>query len=281
MLALPFPAFDPVALDLGVFEIRWYALAYLAGFILGWAYAVRLARQSGIRPWPGELGDFLTWAVIGVIVGGRLGYVLFYNLPTYLDDPLGIFRTWDGGMSFHGGLVGVILAIWFHTRRKGYPPLQLADVVATVTPIGLLLGRIANFVNAELWGRPTDLPWAVVFPIPDRLEETFPEVGRHPSQLYEAFLEGAVLLVLLSLMARRPGIRRRPGLLTGTFLAGYGISRYLVEFVRQPDPQVGYLLWGTTTMGQLLSLPMIAIGIWLILRARSRPAVAEDPEPQA
>ena len=280
MFALPFPAFDPVALDLGVVQIRWYALAYLVGFVLGWAYAVRLARQASIRPWPGELGEFLTWGVIGVIVGGRLGYVLFYNLPAYLDDPLGIFRTWEGGMSFHGGLLGVILAIWFQSRRKGYHPLQLSDLVATVTPIGLLLGRIANFINAELWGRPSDLPWAVVFPIPDHLESDFPEVARHPSQLYEAFLEGAVLLVVLGLLARRTAIRRRPGLLTGVFLVGYGLSRYLVEFVRQPDPQLGDLLWGTTTMGQILSLPMIGFGIWLVLRARSRPPVAEDPEPQ-
>ena len=284
---IAFPVIDPIALQIGPIAIRWYALAYIAGLLGAWWYARRLLARPALWPAtgapysPADVDDFLTWATLGVIIGGRLGYVLFYDPATYLADPLSILYVWQGGMAFHGGLLGVIVAMVLFARSRGASLRSLFDIIAAGAPIGLFFGRLANFVNGELWGRPTDLPWAVVFPIPDHIEGTFPEVGRHPSQLYEAFLEGAVLLVVLGLMARRPGIRRRPGLLTGTFLAGYGISRYLVEFVRQPDPQIGYLLWGTTTMGQLLSLPMIAIGVWLILRARSRPAVTEDPEPQA
>lgn len=266
MYVLPFPIIDPVAIELGPIVIRWYALAYLTGFIAGWRYAVWLARRVPLRPDARDMDDYLVWAVVGTIIGGRLGYVLFYNLPYFIENPLDIFVTWRGGMAFHGGLLGVVAATLLFARRRRINPLAVGDLVAAAAPIGLFFGRLANFINGELYGRPSDLPWAMVFPTADGLP-------RHPSQLYEAVLEGLVLFVVLAVLARQPEIRRRPGLLSGIFLVGYGCFRFLVEFVREPDQELGILLGGAT-MGQLLSLPMVAIGLWLVVRAWSRPMTA-------
>ncbi|MGK9234443.1 prolipoprotein diacylglyceryl transferase [Inquilinus limosus] len=266
--------FDPVALQIGPVAIRWYALAYIAGFLLGWRYALWLTRRTTLPPDRLALDDFLTWAVVGTILGGRLGYVLFYNLDEYLKEPLSILEIWHGGMSFHGGFLGVTAAIILFAWRRGFSPLLLGDVVAAAAPIGLFFGRIANFVNGELWGRVTDVPWGMVFP------NAGPE-PRHPSQLYEAGLEGLLLFLILLPLAANPRIRAKPGLVLGVFAIGYGLSRFLVEFVRQPDAQLGFL-WLGATMGQLLSLPMIAAGIVVVLWAARRPAVeAPAPSPTA
>ncbi|KAA0686148.1 prolipoprotein diacylglyceryl transferase [Azospirillum brasilense] len=263
MLSVPFPIIDPVAIEIGPIVVRWYALAYLAGFLLGWRYCMRLARTTDRPPSPQDIDDFLTWAVIGVILGGRLGYVLFYNLPYYLEQPLDALKVWQGGMSFHGGLLGVIVAIVAFSWRRGLAPLALGDLIACAAPIGLFFGRIANFINGELFGRVTDVPWAIMFP------RGGPE-PRHPSQLYEAVLEGLVLFVVLAILVWIPSVRNRTGLLTGVFLAGYGIARIAVEFFREPDPQLGFLFAGAT-MGQLLSVPLVAVGIGLIAFALANP----------
>ncbi len=273
MLAIAFPAIDPVAIEIGPLVIRWYALAYLVGIIAGWRYAVHLARLDDRRPNGGDLDDFLTWAILGIILGGRLGYVLFYKPEVYLQNPLGILAVWEGGMSFHGGLLGVVTAIVVFAYRRGIPVLALADLVACVAPIGLFLGRIANFINGELWGRVTDVPWAVVFPHAG-------DLPRHPSQLYEAFLEGLVLLVILAVLAQKLSIRRRPGVLTGVFLIGYGLSRITVEMFREPDAHLGFIVGGIT-MGQILSLPMLVLALFLILRARAATPAARGAERQA
>jgi phosphatidylglycerol:prolipoprotein diacylglycerol transferase len=268
VLAIPFPTvFDPIAVEIGPIAIHWYALAYIVGFVLGWRYCRRLAGVVGFRPSAEDFDDFLAWAIIGTIIGGRLGYVFFYNAEFYLANPGDILKTWQGGMAFHGGLLGVIAAMLLFAWRRGFGVFGLSDLVAAAAPIGLFLGRVANFVNGELWGRTTDLPWGVVFP-------TGGPEPRHPSQLYEAILEGLVLFVVLWLLARRPDIRRRPGIVTGVFLIGYGLARFLVEFVRQPDPQLGFL-WLGATMGQILSLPMILGGAAILAwAARRRPVEA-------
>jgi len=263
---LQFPAFDPVAFSIAGLAVRWYALAYLAGFVLGWRYCMRLVRNRAVEPLPKNYDDFLTWAVIGVVLGGRLGYVLVYNLPHYLAHPLEALETWQGGMSFHGGMVGVILAAWLYARRQKIPFWQFLDPVAAVTPIGLGLGRIANFVNGELFGRVTDVPWGMVFPRGG-------DLPRHPSQLYQAGMEGLLLFALLYLVTRRADWQGRPGLVSGVFLVGYGVARIVGECFRQPDAQLGFIMEGLT-MGQLLSLPMVLLGGWLIRRAlRVKPAV--------
>jgi phosphatidylglycerol:prolipoprotein diacylglycerol transferase len=262
-----FPNIDPVALQLGPLAIRWYALAYLAGFILGWRYCLWLARDAVRPPTARDFDDFLTWAVIGTILGGRLGEVLFYHPGYYFSHPAEILQIWHGGMSFHGGLLGVIAAILLYARRGGFSPLLLGDVVACAAPIGLFFGRIANFINGELWGRPTDVPWAVLFPDPRA-----GGVPRHPSQFYEAFLEGVVLFTVMAVLARRPALRARPGLLCGIFLIGYGIARSLGELFRDPDPPPVPL--GGLSMGQLLSLPMILVGIAFVVLATRRRAAA-------
>ncbi|MCB9946583.1 MAG: prolipoprotein diacylglyceryl transferase [Rhodospirillaceae bacterium] len=268
MLAIPFPVIDPVAISIGPVDIRWYALAYLVGFILGWRYCIRVARRSTLRPTGEEMDEFLTWAVIAVIVGGRLGFVLFYQPSYYLSHPLQILQVWEGGMSFHGGLIGVALAeILFAWRRKLHV-LSLADVVAAAVPIGLFFGRIANFINGELWGRPSDLPWAMVFSHPQA-----GDLPRHPSQLYEAFFEGLVLFLVLYPMVRSPALRRRPGIVAGTFLIGYGIFRFLAEFVRQPDAGLETLPLGMT-MGQWLSMPMMLVGAGFIAWALTHAPLA-------
>jgi phosphatidylglycerol---prolipoprotein diacylglyceryl transferase len=288
---IPFPDISPNLVSFELFGIeialRWYALAYIVGILFGWWIVLRAIRNP--RLWAGEppltaeqAERILTWIILGVILGGRLGYVLFYDLPTYLADPLQIVRVWEGGMSFHGGFAGVVIAaIWF-CRRERIPMLSMGDLLAIATPVGLMLGRLANFVNAELWGRPTDLPWGVIFP--GAAAQTCPQLvglcARHPSQLYQAALEGLLLALVLFWLAFRRGWFKRPGALMGVFLVGYGLARFVVEFVRQPDAQFvsegnpiglavqvgGYGL----TMGQLLSLPMIVIGLWFTFRAKGR-----------
>ena len=266
-LAIPFPAIDPVLIEIGPLAVRWYALAYIAGILLGWLYAGRLVADA--RLWDGpapltrtDLDDFVLWATLGVVAGGRLGYVLFYNLDAYLDDPLEALKIWHGGMSFHGGLIGVALAIFLFARLRGLPVLALADVAAAATPIGLFFGRVANFINGELFGRITTVPWGMVFP------NGGPE-PRHPSQLYEAGLEGIALFALLWIAVHRHGTLRRPGLTFGLFLIGYAVARILSEQFRMPDPQLGFL-FGGTTMGALLSVPMLLLGLAFVFYARRR-----------
>jgi phosphatidylglycerol:prolipoprotein diacylglycerol transferase len=288
---IPFPDISPNLFSFELFGIeialRWYALAYIVGILFGWWIVLRAIRTpklwAGDPPMTAEQAErLLTWIILGVILGGRLGYVLFYDLPTYLADPFQIVRVWEGGMAFHGGFLGVVVAaIWF-CRREQIPMLSMGDLLAIATPVGLMLGRLANFINAELWGRPTDLPWGVVFP--GAAAQTCPQLvglcARHPSQLYQAALEGLLLALVLFWLAFRKGWFRRPGALMGVFLVGYGFARFVVEFFRQPDAQfvsdgnpVGLALhwggWGLT-MGQLLSLPMIALGLWFVLRSRAQ-----------
>jgi phosphatidylglycerol---prolipoprotein diacylglyceryl transferase len=270
-LVLPFPQFDPIAISIGPFAIRWYALAYIVGIVLGWIYARKILRTE--RFWGGpapisvpQFDDYVLWVTLGIILGGRTGYVLFYNLPHFIAHPLEMFQLWQGGMSFHGGFLGCVVAVLLFGWRNKVPVLSLGDVTCAVATIGLLLGRLANFINGELWGRVTDVPWAFVFP-------TGGPLPRHPSQLYEAALEGVLLFVVLTLMVRR-GALRRPGLIIGTFAIGYGLARIFSEFFREPDPQLGFL-WGGLTMGMLLSLPMIAAGIAFVLWAVRRPRTSE------
>ena len=260
ILAILFPNIDPVAVHLGPLAIRWYALAYVVGLLIGWRYCLRLCVLSPHKITREQIDDFLFWAIIGVILGGRTGYVLFYNLPFYSEHPLEIFAVWRGGMSFHGGFLGVLVAVAAFTRNRKIPFVALSDIIAAAAPIGLFFGRIANFINGELYGRVTDVPWGVIFPAGG------PE-PRHPSQLYEAGLEGLLLFVLLWLMAYLGRGLERPGLLTGTFLAGYGLARIAAEYFRQPDVQIGFLAGGVT-MGQVLSVPLVIAGIWLIARAK-------------
>ncbi len=256
--AITFPRIDPIAISLGPLAIRWYALAYITGLLLGWWYCRWLAKRPPALLSARAIDDFLLWATLGVILGGRLGYILFYQFDYYLANPLQIVFIWRGGMSFHGGMLGVAAAIILFARKEKAPILALGDIVSTVVPIGLFLGRIANFVNAELIGRQTDLPWGVIFP-----GQTVP---RHPSQLYEAGLEGVLLLIVLFVLARAGGLERR-GQATGVFLIGYALSRTLVELVRQPDPQLGFIFSGIT-MGQILSVPMLLAGIALLTWSR-------------
>ena len=264
LAAIAFPAIDPVALQIGPLAIRWYALAYVAGIVLGWRLAMRLAARPGSPVRPQEVDDLVVWLTLGIVLGGRIGYVLFYNFHIYVEHPLAALRIWEGGMSFHGGLIGVILAVVLFARNRGIPLLALGDIVAAVVPIGLFFGRVANFINGELWGRPSDMPWAMIFPHDPE------QVLRHPSQLYQAGLEGILLFVLVMVLNAR-GIRRHMGALTGAFLMGYGLARITGEFFREPDAQLGFLAFGTT-MGQILSLPMVLIGLWLLATAKHRPA---------
>lgn len=263
-MALNFPDIDPVALSLGPLEIRWYALAYLVGFLGGWWYAKKLVSlgPEGARPNKDDIDNFIPWAVFGVILGGRIGYVLFYQAGMYLADPLEILKVWHGGMSFHGGALGVIIALFAFSARHKIPLLRLTDVVCACVPIGLFFGRIANFVNGELYGRASDAAWAVVFPRGGG-------VARHPSQLYEAFLEGLVLFAVLAFLMLSKKWRAHTGVVTGVFLGGYGFARFLVEFVREPDFHLGLFFFQSVSMGQILSVPMILAGVYIALR-RSR-----------
>lgn len=255
-MALNFPEIDPIAVHFTEgFGIRWYALAYLAGILGGWFYALRLVGDDR-RPNKADIENIVSWVVLGIILGGRLGYVLFYNFGEYIKEPWSALYLWEGGMSFHGGLVGVIAALVLYARKHSVPLLALGDVVAMVVPIGLFFGRIANFINGELFGRVSSMPWAVKFPHGGG-------VPRHPSQLYEAVLEGAVLFAVMFFLHRRKELRETPGVLSGVFIAGYGASRFIVEFFREPDLQIGYIL-KFFSLGQLLSLPMIIAGAYLI-----------------
>ncbi|MCF6444079.1 prolipoprotein diacylglyceryl transferase [Nereida sp. MMG025] len=288
--AIPFPDISPEIFSISIFgfefALRWYAMAYIVGIIIGWRIVVAALKRPAL--WPNSTSpmpasqaeDLLTWIVIGVIAGGRLGFVVFYRPLHYLQNPLEIPMIWTGGMSFHGGFIGVVLAVYIYSRRHKIPLWHLSDALAIAVAPAILLGRLSNFINAELWGRATDVPWAVIFP--GDLAQFCPEVAgacaRHPSQLYEAVLEGLLLGALLLYLAFRRGLLRRPMAATGIFFAGYGAARFCVEFFRQPDFQfrtddnpLGLALhiggYGFT-MGQLLSLPMIAIGLWLFLRSR-------------
>jgi phosphatidylglycerol:prolipoprotein diacylglycerol transferase len=287
---IPFPDISPEIFTIALFgmefSLRWYALAYIAGIVIGWRLVVAAVRRPHL--WPNgaapmdarAVEDLLTWVILGVILGGRLGFVLFYQPGYYLAHPLEILQVWQGGMAFHGGLLGVVVACILFARKRGIPMLSVADALCMATPVGLLLGRIANFINAELWGRPTDLPWGVVFPT--ARAQDCPGIegpcARHPSQLYEAGLEGLLLGAILLWMVWGRGALKRPGLVAGVFFAGYGLSRFVVEFVRQadaqfitPDNPMGYA-WQMgqlgLSMGQILSLPMVVLGLALILRAR-------------
>lgn len=277
VFAIPFPMIDPVAVQIGPLAIKWYGLAYVVGLLGGWWYARRLVATERLwgglaRPKPEELDDMLLFVAFGVVLGGRTGFVLFYDLPRYLERPQDILAIWQGGMSFHGGLIGATLGLWLFARRRGYAALSVFDLAAAVVPIGLFLGRIANFINSELWGRPApDFPWAMVFP-------NGGAVPRYPSQLFEAFSEGILLFALVNLLVWS-GSLRRPGLVAGVFGIGYAIARIVCEFFREPDPQLGFLfgtsvnaLSGGITMGMLLSLPVLIAGIWLVLRARREAA---------
>ncbi|MCR4265768.1 prolipoprotein diacylglyceryl transferase [Nitratireductor sp. ZSWI3] len=276
LAALAFPNIDPVAVQIGPLAIHWYGLGYVVGILLGWWYARRLVGNR--RLWAGgqpplsahDLDDFVLWAAAGIVAGGRIGYVLFYDLARYLQNPLDIFALWQGGMSFHGGLLGVTLAMILFAMRRGVNAWSLFDTISAVVPIGLGLVRVANFINSELWGRVTDVPWAFVFP------NGGPE-PRHPSQLYEAALEGLVLFLALRILTHVSLKLKMPGFVAGAFICGYGLSRIFVEFFRVPDAQLGYLAGGWLTMGMVLSTPMVLIGVWAMLRARARatPATAE------
>ena len=269
-LTITFPLFDPVAISFGWIVIRWYALAYIGGIVLGWIYARSLVKKE--RLWGGpapitlvQLDDFILWVTIGIIVGGRTGYVLFYNPAFFIQHPAEILQLWNGGMSFHGGFLGCVAAVMLFARKNGIPILSLGDITTAVGPIGLFLGRLANFVNSELWGRTADssVPWAMVFPNGGPLP-------RHPSQLYEAGLEGILLFTILAVMIRM-GALKRPGLILGSFITIYALARITSEFFREPDPQLGFL-WGGLTMGMLLSVPMIIAGAILIVMAWRRNA---------
>jgi len=255
---MPFPHFDPVAFSFGPLVVRWYALAYLAGIIAGWRWCMAMARndKNGILK-PAYFDDFLSWAVVGVILGGRFGYILFYNFDQYSAEPLEALKVWHGGMSFHGGMLGVIAAAFFFTRKRKIPFLAFTDLLACVVPIGLGLGRLANFVNGELFGRATAAPWGMIFPRGGPMP-------RHPSQLYEAAAEGLLLLLVMFFLSRSEKVRARSGIMSGVFLTMYGLLRFGIEFFREPDPQLGFLFAGAT-MGQLLCLPMIAVGIVILV----------------
>lgn len=266
--ALPFPNIDPVLISIGPLAIRWYALAYIVGILLGWLYARTLIRNDAL--WRGRapltvanFDDFIIWVTFGIILGGRLGYVLFYNPAHFAANPLEIVQVWGGGMSFHGGFAGCVIAVLLFARSAKIPVLLLGDLTCAVAPIGLFLGRIANFINGELWGRPTDVAWAFVFPGAGPLP-------RHPSQLYEAALEGLVLFIVLAI-AVRMGALKRPGLTIGLFAIVYALGRSFCEFFREPDPQLGFL-WGGLTMGMLLSIPLFLAGIAFVWHAMRRPA---------
>jgi phosphatidylglycerol:prolipoprotein diacylglycerol transferase len=270
LFVVPFPALNPILVQIGPLAIRWYALAYIAGILIGWFYARAIVRSD--RLWGGraplsvaDLDDFILWVTLGVILGGRIGYVLFYNFAHFSTHPAEMIEVWKGGMSFPGGFLGCVLAVILFARARGISVLSLGDLTCAVGPIGLFLGRIANFINGELWGRPSDVPWAMLFPGGGPLP-------RHPSQLYEAVLEGLLLAVVLGL-AVRGGALKRPGLTIGLFAVGYGGARSFAELFREPDAQLGFL-WGGLTMGTLLSIPMIVVGLFIIgfaLRRRLGP----------
>ncbi len=275
MTGIPFPDIDPVLIHLGPFAIRWYALAYIAGLVLGWRYILKMIDTP--RLWNGappvtklQIDDALLWAALGVILGGRIGYVLVYDSAAYMANPLEIFKVWHGGMSFHGGAAGVLVALAIFARRQKISTLSLFDLASAAAPIGSFFGRIANFINSELWGRPTDMPWGVIFP-------NGGPIARHPSQIYQACLEGLLLFFILRVLTHHFDALKRPGTIWGAFIAGYGFMRVVAEYFREPDPQLGYLYGGWLTMGMVLSIPMILVGLLIVwqaprLSARTAPA---------
>ncbi|NTE86938.1 prolipoprotein diacylglyceryl transferase [Agrobacterium rubi] len=264
---MPYPNIDPVAFNLGPLPIHWYGIAYVFGIMLGWYYARQLSLTDRLWPHdkspitPVHLDDFIVWAAAGIVLGGRIGYILFYDMGAVLANPIRALQIWNGGMSFHGGLIGTTIAMLMFSRRNGIPTWSMFDIIAAVAPIGLFFGRIANFVNGELWGRLTDVPWAFVFP-------TGGPFPRHPSQLYEAGLEGIILLIVLAILIYGFKALKHPGTVTGVFVCGYALSRILVEFFREPDAQIGYLAGNWLTMGMVLSAPMFLLGVWAVVRAR-------------
>ena len=267
LLVLPFPNIDPVLVRLGPFAIRWYALAYINGIVLGWVYARRIIVNEDRWGGPAPLtlidfDDFVLWVTLGIILGGRIGYVLFYNLADYLAHPLEMLKVWNGGMSFHGGFLGCVVAVVLFARLRHIPILSLGDLTCAGGPIGLFLGRLANFVNGELWGRTTDVPWAVIFPHDPT------QLPRHPSELYEATLEGLVLFAILAVLIRL-GALKRPGLIIGAFAICYAVMRSFCELFREPDKQLGFL-WHGTTMGMLLSVPLFLAGVGFVVVALRR-----------
>jgi phosphatidylglycerol:prolipoprotein diacylglycerol transferase len=287
LAALPFPEIDPVIVRIGPLAVHWYGVGYIVGILFAWWYARKLVSTD--RLWAGnvspirreDIDDFLIWAAVGVVLGGRIGYILFYDFARYLANPFDIFAIWQGGMSFHGGFAGTTIAMLLFARSRGFSVLSMFDVIAAGTPVGLGLVRVANFINSELWGRATDLSWAIVFcnerikaasrggECPAGLEP------RHPSQLYEALLEGVVLFIVLLVLVWGFRKLKAPGFVAGIFVAGYGAARIFVEFFREPDPQLGYLAGNWLTMGMVLSLPMVLIGLWFAWRARpAAPPVA-------
>ncbi|WJW75892.1 prolipoprotein diacylglyceryl transferase [Thiohalobacter sp. IOR34] len=265
---LRYPNIDPAVFRIGDFAVHWYGLMYLIGFVAAWWLGRLRARRPGTGWREEEIADLLFYGALGVILGGRIGYILFYNFALFLEDPLVLLRIWQGGMSFHGGLLGVLIAMWLYGHKTGRSFFQVTDFIAPLVPIGLGAGRIGNFINGELWGRPTDLPWGMVFPFVD-------QQPRHPSMLYEALLEGLVLFLLLWFYSAKP----RPTMaVSGLFLCGYGVFRFAVEFVREPDAHIGYLAGGWLTMGHLLSAPMILAGVLLMVAAQARAEKAADSQ---
>ncbi|MDM7851032.1 prolipoprotein diacylglyceryl transferase [Pseudochrobactrum kiredjianiae] len=273
MAALPFPNIDPVLFSVGPLSVHWYGIGYVIGILFAWWYGKKLVNNA--RLWPNNnapmdplaLDDFVLWAALGVVIGGRLGYVLFYNFGFYISNPLEIPAVWDGGMSFHGGILGTTVAMILFAKKRGIPVWSMFDTIAAGVPIGLGVVRIANFINSELWGRVSDVSWAVYFPNGGPLP-------RHPSQLYEAALEGFVLFFVLALLIWKGNKLKAPGFIAGAFVAGYGLSRILVEFFREPDAQLGYLVGNWMTMGMVLSVPMVLLGAWAMVRANRAAAKA-------
>lgn len=262
-LSIVFPAIDPVLVQVGPIAIRWYALSYVAGIMIGWWLLARLDNKKPKVFNQKAYDDFVIWAILGILIGGRIGYVLFYNAPYYLENPGEIIKVWKGGMAFHGGLIGAIVSMYLMSRVHKLNFLKVMDLLAVITPIGLFFGRIANFINAELYGRITDVSWGVIFP-----GDPF---ARHPSQLYEAVMEGALLFAIMLFLINKTDLRKKPGALSGCFLVGYWASRSIAELFREPDVQIGFLMGGIT-MGQILSLPMLIGGIYLIMRKHKKNA---------
>ncbi len=272
LLALPFPAIDPVAISLGPLHVRWYALAYIVGIVLAWVYCRALARRPESPATVAAVDDLVFWATLGILVGGRLGMVLFYQPSYFFAHPLDIVKVWEGGMSFHGGFLGVIAALFYVSWRHKMHFFVLADLAAAGAPIGIFLGRIANFVNGELWGRASDVSWAMIFPDP-----AAGGIPRHPSQLYQAFAEGLLVFIVLRILVTR-GWLARPGRVGAAFVLCYGLARFFDEFFREPDSYLGYFL-GSVTQGQLLSLPMILVGLIFLWRLRGPlPPTASNPD---
>ncbi|WP_161784912.1 prolipoprotein diacylglyceryl transferase [Hoeflea sp. BAL378] len=265
---MAFPDIDPVIFAIGPVQVRWYGLAYVIGILLGWRYARKLVENEKLWPASGprmtalDIDDFLLWATVGIVAGGRIGYILFYDFAAVSANPVRALEIWNGGMSFHGGLLGTLVAMLLFAHKRSIPVFNLFDVVCAVVPVGLFFGRLANFINSELWGKLTDAPWAFVFP-------TGGPFPRHPTQLYEAALEGLLLLSVLAWQIYRRQALKHRGLIAGIFVSGYALSRIFVEFFREPDIQIGYLAGGWLTMGMVLSLPMLAVGLWAVATAKS------------